>query len=646
MPPMGSTTTRVRKVAVIMALAAVVTLAVVLCSRTAAYGDYELWGYDFLVNHGGFERVSSDVIIVDFDDATFNRLQQYPIPRSAIAQIISTVAASSPRVVGVDLFLSEPRSANEDAAMNTALAEAGNVILASQTAAGGVPHLLPLQQFCAREDPRSDAGYCEASQKGALGYAAVNLPIDSDGFVRSFFLFAGRARNGVSFPVMLAQLARGEAIKSLNEKAVSFLGRSISTFSDPGRRVLIGTWCAQCIKHVSADVLLQRPRERLSELTDKIVIIGQSNDAARDLLLTPLFRPQPKNGPRARLSGADLHAVAIMTLLEGKSIRPVSPATLWSLSFVLAAFSVWMQLRHALRLAALLVVALALFIYAASQGLFTWKHTWVPYTTLLMAIAMSVPVTVAYRFIQERIGRSAAVVERQQIMGLFRRYVSPEVAQEIWDRRTEVVLAGEEKTATVLFSDIRNFTATTAGRDSRTVLHWLNEYLSAMDEVIRAHGGFLNKFIGDGLMVIFGVPISAGVEQDACRALLCARQMLSRVEELNNIARREDFAPLKIGIGLHTGKLTCGNIGSRDRLEYSVIGETVNLASRLESLTKDFDSEVVMSAATYAAVKKSFADLPELGKVAVRGFSGEMQLYGTPAKRSTTEQHAVPGGVL
>jgi adenylate cyclase len=234
------------------------------------------------------------------------------------------------------------------------------------------------------------------------------------------------------------------------------------------------------------------------------------------------------------------------------------------------------------------------------------------------------------------------------MMGLFRRYLSAEVAEEVWERRAEVVLEGQEKIATVLFSDIRNFTASTAGKDSRVVLRWLNEYLGAMDEVIRANGGFLNKFIGDGLMVIFGVPLSAGVEEDACRALRCASNMLAMVDDFNRAGGSRDFPPIKIGIGLHTGKLTCGNIGSRNRLEYSVIGETVNLASRLESLTKDFKTDLVMSGVTYAAVKHSCPNVRALGKVPVRGFSGELQLYGaSAADGAIIPQCAAPhGGVV
>jgi adenylate cyclase len=634
----------IHKLVASVALAAVVTMMVALCSRTAAFSDYELWGYDFLVTHRSAERALSDVVIVDFDDAAFERLKQYPIPRNVVAEVISRVAASSPRVIGVDLFLSEPRTASEDTAMRMALGEAGNVVLASQSAAGGVPHLLPLRDFCDPETPSSDAGYCKEGSKSALGYAVVNLPVDSDGFVRSFFLFAGNPRNGVSFPVMLAQLARGESIKPGNEKTVIFLGRKISAFPDPARRALIGTWCPRCIKHLSANLLLDHSAEKIPELSDKIVIIGQSNDAARDLMLTPLFRPQPADGPRVRLSGAEIHAAAINTLLLGAAVTPVPAAILWTVLFGVAFLAVWIQLGYSLRFAVASTGALMLVIYAVSQGLFSWERVWLRYTALLAGVAMSVPVTVAYRFIRERIHRLTADVQRQEMMGLFRRYLSPEVAEEVWERRAEVVLEGQEKIATVLFSDIRNFTASTAGKDSRVVLRWLNEYLGAMDEVIRAHGGFLNKFIGDGLMVIFGVPLSSGVEEDACQALRCARKMLAKVEDLNRSGESRDFPDIKIGIGLHTGTLTCGNIGSRNRLEYSVIGETVNLASRLETLTKEFKTDVVMSAATYAAVKKYFADLPDLGKVAVRGFAGEMHLYGAPALDSGIIPHAASRG--
>lgn len=530
--------------------------------------------------------------------------------------------------------------------MSNALGAAGNVVLASQVGQGGVPSLRPLSEFCEPEAPEQDSGDCKETPRGGIAYAAVNLPVDSDGFVRSFLLFAGRPRNGVSFPVMVAQLAMQQPLMPLSGHAVTFLGKRIFTSAEPARRVLIGTWCATCVKHISASSLIDNPEVRISDLADKIVLIGQSHDAARDSMLTPLFRPDPKQGSRVRLPGVDIQAAAISTLLSGRAIQAVPGLVLWLAVLIGCGLSVWLQIRYSLRLAMAAVIGLIVVFYVVAQGLFSWIHIWFPYTTTIFAVALSVPATVTYRFLQERLLRSAALREREQIMGLFSRYVSSEVAQQIWERRSELVLAGEERIATVLFSDIRNFTALTAGKDSHVVLGWLNEYLCAMDEVITANNGFLNKFIGDGLMVLFGVPLSDGEKSDASRALRCATEMLERVEELNaSNSEHAGYPSIKIGIGLHTGKLTCGNIGSRNRLEYSVIGETVNLASRLESLTKEFHTDIVISADTYAAVGKLPSGARELGEAPVRGFDFPIRLYGLSTVRRSSQSAKLSSGV-
>jgi adenylate cyclase len=163
-----------------------------------------------------------------------------------------------------------------------------------------------------------------------------------------------------------------------------------------------------------------------------------------------------------------------------------------------------------------------------------------------------------------------------------------------------------------------------------------------MDDIITQEHGFLNKFIGDGLMILFGVPLSSGSESDAVSAVRCAQRMVEGVGGLNRLhAGDPRFPCLKIGVGIHTGTLTCGNIGSSKRLEYSVIGETVNLASRLESLTKEFHTDIVMSEATYLAVRNAVDGLNDLGPSPVRGFDRPIHLYsidsGTGAPASIEE---------
>jgi class 3 adenylate cyclase len=244
--------------------------------------------------------------------------------------------------------------------------------------------------------------------------------------------------------------------------------------------------------------------------------------------------------------------------------------------------------------------------------------------------------------VSERLHRSEAVAERLQMMNLFSRYMAPEVADEIWRHRDEVVLAGEERIATVLFSDIRSFTEMTAGKPSQLVLAWLNQYFTAMDEVITAERGFLNKFIGDGLMVLFGVPLSQGPDEDAANAARTALRMLEKLNELNQTRPTDsELPPFRIGIGIHTGTLTAGSIGSRNRLEYSAIGDSVNLASRCESLNKEFKTEIILTEATYKLIANRFSGFRDLGFAHVRGFREEIRLYTIDA--SDREAH-IPVG--
>jgi adenylate cyclase len=360
----------------------------------------------------------------------------------------------------------------------------------------------------------------------------------------------------------------------------------------------------------------------------KIVLLGQSNDAARDREFTPMFRLAGTDGARLRLPGTQIHAAAIATLLDGTAIRPLSKGLVLGFSLVVTCLSVYIWLRFSLRYSILGAAVLLLVTYIASQLSFVLAHIWLPYLTTQASILLAMPLSLGYQFVGERIHRSAAVAERQQMMSLFSRYMAPEVADEIWRHRDEVVLAGEERVATVLFSDIRSFTEMTAGKPSQVVLAWLNEYFTAMEEVITSERGFLNKFIGDGLMVLFGVPLSESPEEDAARAIQTALRMLDRLDELNRTRpSNSPLPPFRIGIGIHTGLLTAGSIGSHKRLEYSAIGDSVNLASRCESLNKDFKTEIIVTESTYKLVAGRFSGFRDLGFAKVRGFHDDIHLY-------------------
>jgi adenylate cyclase len=616
-------------VAVIVA-AALTTLLAALGDWTP-YGDLNNWTYDFLVNHGRYAATAQDVVFVDFDDQTFAKIQKYPIPRSTIAEVIQRIGSAKPAVIGLDILLSEARNPEEDAAMQQALTSAGNVILAAQSGTGQLPMELPLPLFCQPENPSLPTGFCAEGKPGAFGYAGINMPYDNDGYIRHAELFAWgkQPKPRESFPVFMAEqyLAQIEpdcrncTLQPFNKRNAQFRGYRVPYAGAAAATFLIGQWSPEPALHISASDVLSGAVSTL-KFQNKLVLIGQSSDAARDQDFTPLFRVARKDGKRERIGGTALHAAAIETLLHGDAVRTVS---LWSqrwFNLVLLTAVTWIFSRVRLRLAFGFAALFMGGVYALAQTLFTDFHIWLPYLSTELGIVAALPCGLAWQYVKANLLRSETEKQRAELMGLFSRYVDPQVAHTIWLRRDEVSLQGDERMATVLFSDIRNFTGITAGKPSKLVLHWLNRYFTAMDEVIREYGGFLNKFIGDGLLVVYGIPLSQGEEQDACQALRTALSMLERVKELNACPE------LRIGIGIHTGSLTCGSVGSAQRLEYSVIGETVNLASRLESLNKEFHTEIILSESTFERVKKKFPELRPLGATPVRGFDGPVTVYG------------------
>ena len=632
-------------------LSGTICALVALLANWVPYADLENWTYDFLVNHGGYAQPSGDVVFVDFDDRTFAQVQQYPMPRSIIAQVIEQIGKAQPAVIGLDVLLSEPRDAEEDRVMQDALTQASNVILAAQTSAGQIPGAMPMAQFCQAEDSSSPSGYCKEGRPGALGYASINMPYDDDGFVRDMWLAAydeKTKKTRASFPVFLAEqyLAAVEpdckdcTLKALDAKHATFRGNRIP-YDDPVMKsVRIGHWSPNPVKHVSAwDVLSGQAPD--SDFRNKLVLIGQGSDAARDQDFTPIWRVAQKDGRRKECRAQRYTRKRSKHCLMGRrSVRPRSGwsgrSTLWWLR-ELSDPVVILSLRGGFISNILILVG----IYLVAQYLFSYTRIWFPYLTTTIATAAALPLGLAYQYFSERVLHSESEEQRTAADDLFSKYVDPEVAQTIWLRRDEVSLLGDEKVATVLFTDIRGFTAMSAGVPSQTVLKWLNEYFTEMDNIIRAHGGLLNKFIGDGLLVVYGVPLSRGLKEDTCEAVKTAFAMLHRMEELN-LTRDPNgpFPDVHIGIGIHTGPLTCGNVGSANRLEYSVIGETVNLASRLESLNKDFHTEIIMSGDTYEIVKDEFPNLYALGTTPVRGFEKPLMIYS--AETQTSRQEAIP----
>jgi adenylate cyclase len=600
-----------------VAFSAAICALVMFLSTTRFFHIVELTAFDQLIALHGDTAPSSRITFVDISDETVKKVGVWPIPRGVIATLLRRVASGKADLIGLDMQLVEKRSAEDDEALAVALAEAGNVVIPTSVTENGVVDV-PLPMFRA----------------AALDVAAVNLYKDEDGTIRQVPLVV-RAElrdktrfESMGFATALASNAIGSPLRRVGENAM--LGTTSLRLFDPSPgsipSVLIGEWS---LPKPRIDVLqVLAPAFDAHVFEGKIVIIGESSKAGKDAFETPLF------GRAGLVSGPEIHAMALEALLGQHTVSTLPRWRAQILNFLVALLALTFVMRWRLVRALCSVVALGAVVVALAYWLLAMRQTWLPVWSTVVVLVLSVAAGFGYRFLR-------GDTQERKLKELFGRYVSSEVLDEVLRHPEGVVLEGQERVASVLFTDIRGFTSTSAGRPPNEVIAWLNDYFAAMGDVIDRNGGFLNKFIGDGLMVVFGAPVSQGEKKDAERAVRTALEMLSRLEDVN----RENAAhaaqglwrpPIAIGLGVHTGPVAVGNVGSPRRMEYSVIGETVNLAARLESATRKFSGvDLVISPATEVLVRDRFVT-EALGAADAKGFSEQVQVYTVRSEKGSS----------
>jgi adenylate cyclase len=373
------------------------------------------------------------------------------------------------------------------------------------------------------------------------------------------------------------------------------------------------------------------------KIKGQIVLVGVTAESVKDFFYVPM---NPGHRSSRQIAGTELHGHIVSQLLRfglrgNQAISAVSDLwercwiLLWSLMGAMASIRIRSTWRFSLlALSGLAVLTLASF-FAFAKGL------WIPLVPPAMAWLMSSSIVVAHMVNQEK-------KQRGVLMQLFSKHVSKEIANAVWEEREEFLDGGRPRSqkliATVLFTDLAEFTSVSERLDPQTLMHWLNEYIEAMAEQVVKHGGIVNKYVGDAIMAIFGVPVARKTEteigKDAANALNCALAMESRLIELNSMWEARALPNVGMRIGIFTGPLVAGSLGSAERLEYTVIGDTVNIASRLESFDKsgfdpDFKSNtcrILIGEATYRYIRDQFKT-QKVGEVSLKGQERKTTIY-------------------
>ena len=339
----------------------------------------------------------------------------------------------------------------------------------------------------------------------------------------------------------------------------------------------------------------------------KIVVVGATAAGLYDQKAVPFAQ---------KMSGPEIHANIVDSILSGRFISPASRSTSILLT-VAAALGVaciavlagtWPGVIAALVLAAGLVIGLT--------GLFG-KGTWVPMVEPVFAVALAAFGGVTYQYVFE--GR-----EKRRVKRLFSRYVSKDVYQQLLSNPDDAKLGGVRRHMCVLFSDIRGFTAVSERGAPEAIVTQLNQYFSTMVPIVFANQGTVDKFVGDMIMALYGAPLDDPDHAD--HAVQTALAMAEELARLNGQWAAGGMPALDIGIGINTGDMVAGNLGSESIMSYTVIGDNVNLGARLESLTRNFQTRIIISEATRAALKGQY-ELHPLGEVTVKGKSVPVRVF-------------------
>lgn len=617
--------------------------------------------YDFWLTSQEPDTPGERVAVIDIDETSLKKIGQLPWPRSVIADLISILTGYGASAVGLDIWMTEPDRSSPIAVdglleknfglnldlSSIPLAAQDNdrylrdlitgkkVVLGAYAAPAPDDSQLPdgIQITTANgtEDLRHHIKKADglipplALLSSVAPVGILNLNTDTDGIVRKTPLLT-RIGDAVYPSLALATLMadRGaNTISLVGDKsgltALKLGDQVIPVEADSSFRPVYRGPGRTLPFYSALDILEGRISPK--DLADKILFVGSSAHTLSNQRSTP-FDPE--------MPDTEIHATIVDDILGGSSIR--SPA--WSKPLLIAAiFVISLCAVAAFSFLGLPVYVILMSVLACLCAFISWlffkNGIFISPATPLLTIMLAGIAIVPVRYWREQ-------RERHKLELAFGRYVPPEIVSQIMSDG-EQLLRGEQKQITVLFSDVRNFTAISEKLDPQRLVHLLNSYFTPMTICVINQQGTLDKFIGDALMAFWNAPLD--LRDHSAKAVTAALNMQKELAIMRPEIEKQFGIKLYMGIGLSTGIAHIGNMGSKELLDYTCIGETVNLASRLEGMCKRYGVGIVVSEAVHAACPDGFKFLP-LDRVSVKGSARPINIFTPLSENDAPDEEA------
>ena len=563
------------------------------------------------------KQASEDVVLIAIDEASVNRFGRWPWRREVIAQAVDNL--DSDTLLIFDMVFSE--STQDDDRLAESMLAQDNTLCGFFLRHRATAELSEAQREVVSDSSLERLGSEIAGKQlfveGAKAEVNVEPILSACSLSATFSTLRDSDQLLRKYPVAFA--FDNEIIPSIGTQALRMvLNQDLTYVSDNAYKIQkhhittdnrgfgrINYYPLESYVTYSFASLYDGTIDQ-ALLKNKTVILGLSEVGLGDTRVTPI-------GP---IPGALVHYTFISNVLNDELLHENRVLSMASVLFFLALPLLWLLIQNIYRRASAYIVSYILF-FIVTKLVYIYLNLYLDAFYPLMALLLSAIVSESLLFRRDE-------QQMRFVKNAFSSYLSPQLLTKLMQDPKKLQLGGEKKELTIFFSDIRSFTSISEKMDAQSLTHYLNRYFTPMSDIVMKHNGMIDKYIGDALMAFYNAPVDVKEHAaDACRSAL---EMLSTLERLNVELVRDGLPPIEIGIGINTAEVVVGNMGSEKRFNYTVIGDGVNLASRVEGLNKTLGTKILITAATKEQIGETFLTR-KLEMQKVRGKEEAVQLY-------------------